>query len=153
MKIVSNEPVIQKALLSPPNPADRGAHGKFDEMLNEAMDPSLTKNSGPESMPAAGGMASVRLDPPCRPLQPQLGDRVEGFLDVIEGYRQQLANPHRTLRDIHPWVRKMETEMEKLKPSLQSLSEADGMREILDQTLITASVEIHKFHRGDYVPQ
>ena len=117
------------------------------------MDQSLSTSSGPEGMSAAGGMASVCLEAPCLSPRPQLGDRVEGFLDVLEGYRQQLADPHRTLRDIQPWVRKMETEVEKLKPSLQSLSEADGMRAILDQTLITATVEIHKFNRGDYVPQ
>jgi len=45
----------------------------------------------------------------------------------------------------------METEKETLAPVLNSLPPEDGLKDILNQALITSSLEVIKFNRGDYV--
>jgi len=45
----------------------------------------------------------------------------------------------------------METEQEALAPVLNSLPPGDGLKDILNDALVTSSLEVIKFNRGDYV--
>ncbi len=42
-------------------------------------------------------------------------------------------------------------EKDQLSEKLDSISNEDGLKDILNQTLITASLEVIKFNRGDYI--
>jgi hypothetical protein len=78
--------------------------------------------------------------------------RLEGFLDLLEGYCQKLSNPRVGLRGLEASLQRLEEGREALSASLGLLAEDDGLRDVLNQTLVTAEIEIMKFRRGDYLP-
>jgi hypothetical protein len=55
------------------------------------------------------------------------------------------------LKDIHPTISAIENENQHLKPMLNSMIDGDELKQILNQTLITTSVEVIKFNKGDYI--
>ncbi|UCF93760.1 MAG: hypothetical protein JSW39_06275, partial [Desulfobacterales bacterium] len=78
-------------------------------------------------------------------------DRVENFLNLLDEYCQMLGDPRKTLKDIQPLVASMTRAKEDLTPLLHTLPDGHGIKDILNQTLVTASLEIIKFNRGDYI--
>jgi hypothetical protein len=76
---------------------------------------------------------------------------IEDMINLLDRYREKLADPRTTLKQIDPVIRKMTQEMENLAPVLDSLPAGEGLRKILNQTLVAASLEISKFYRGDYI--
>jgi hypothetical protein len=78
-------------------------------------------------------------------------DRIENVLDLLDAYRSKLADPNATLKDIHPFVKSLETANEQLKPVLESIVEGDQLKQILNQTLVTTSLEVFKYYQGDYI--
>ena len=78
-------------------------------------------------------------------------DRIENMLDMLDTYRSKLMDPDATLKDIHPLVKSLEAANEQLKPVLKSIAEGDQLNQILNQTLVTTSLEVFKFHQGDYI--
>lgn len=78
-------------------------------------------------------------------------NNIEDMINLLDQYRDKLANPHITLKQIDPVIMEMSREMEKLAPVLDSLPAEDGLRNILNQTMVTISLEISKFYRGDYI--
>ena len=78
-------------------------------------------------------------------------DAVERFLVLLDEYRHKLANPQVTLKEIYLLVNEMDAEKENLIQALNSLHDGDRLKDILNQTLITSSLEIIRFNRGDYL--
>ena len=78
-------------------------------------------------------------------------DRAERLLDTLDEYQQKLASPKFTLRDISPLISKMAEGNENLVSAVNSLSDGVELKKVLNQLIITSSVEIIKFNRGDYV--
>jgi hypothetical protein len=78
-------------------------------------------------------------------------ERTERLLDILDEYQKKLASPEFTLRDIAPLIDEMAVGNEHLASAANSLNEADEFKNILNQVIITSSVEIIKFNRGDYV--
>ncbi|MGD8523225.1 MAG: hypothetical protein PVF56_18910 [Desulfobacterales bacterium] len=76
---------------------------------------------------------------------------IESVLDMLDMYRSKLADPSATLREIDPIVKSLETANEQLKPVLKSIAEGDQLKQILNQTLVTTSLEVFKFYQGDYI--
>ena len=78
-------------------------------------------------------------------------NRAGGLLDLLAEYSSKLNDPACSLRDLHPIVLRLEDEKDRLVPALETLSDHDGSRDLLNRLLITTSVEIIKFNRGDYL--
>ena len=154
MKICSNDAIIKQACAGSVNKADAGTGGKFGEILNETMDKSQMNDPEIRNVSTIGGMTPMTLDrlhP--RTQQPPLVNRVDALLNTLDAYQRKLSDRQYSLKDIYPLVQEIETEKESLMPDLGSLSEKDGLKDILDQTLIAASLEVVKFNRGDYIAQ
>jgi exonuclease VII small subunit len=77
-------------------------------------------------------------------------DRIENLIGMLDQYRHKLADPAITLKNIDPIIRKIDQETENLAPVLDSLPEGEKLKNIINQTLVTASLEVAKFNRGDY---
>ncbi|MCK5418368.1 MAG: hypothetical protein KAI93_07680, partial [Desulfobacterales bacterium] len=75
----------------------------------------------------------------------------ENLLNLLENYRQQLENPNVTLRTLEPVMNTIAKEKDQLSAVLDSMPNEDRLKDILNQTLITASLEVIKFNRGDYI--
>jgi len=114
-----------------------------------------------EKLAAAPGAAASGISlGPVAPTQIQsvaeapanrLAGRVERYLDLLDDYRRQLADPRVSLKGLDATVNEMEAGKDALAPALGSLPEGDGIKDILNRTLVTASLEIIKFRRGDYL--
>jgi hypothetical protein len=78
-------------------------------------------------------------------------ERVDLLLDLLDEYRDQLADPNVTLRHIEPLLNTIAQEREHLSGILDRLPNEDGLKDIVHRTLITASLEVVKFNRGDYI--
>ncbi len=77
--------------------------------------------------------------------------QVEDFLDTLENYQQKLMDPDTSLKELSPLVEQIQSEGENLADALEGLQADDGMRDILSQLLITSSLEMIRFNRGDYI--
>ena len=151
MKIGSSDEIIKQAGFDMSKKVDAETGPKFGEILNSAMDRSLTSESEAFSTHAASGTPSLGINPITRVARPLPVDRVDALVDLMDEYQQQLGDSRFSLKDMDPLVRKMETETEKLMTDARSLDETDDLKAILDQALITASFEIARFNRGDYI--
>jgi len=78
-------------------------------------------------------------------------ERIENVLDLLDEYGRRLADPNTTLKEIHPLVSSLETQSEHLKPVLNSMADDDQLKQILNETLVTSSLEIFKYNKGDYL--
>ena len=131
-------------------PTQAGVPGPcgFGDILKEKLAPAPGANASGIglSLVAPTQIQSVAEAPANR-----LAGRVEHYLDLLDDYRRQLADPRVSLKGLDATVREMESGKDALAPALGSLSEDDGIKDILNRTLVTASLEIIKFRRGDYL--
>ena len=78
-------------------------------------------------------------------------DRTENLIGLLDQYRHKLADPSATLKQIDPIVREIDQEAEILTLVLDTLPDNEGIKRIINETLVTASTEVTKFYRGDYI--
>ena len=76
---------------------------------------------------------------------------MEDLLGLLDDFRQNLSDPRINLRQIDPIIQEMDKLKETLEPVLDSLPDDEKLKDIVNQTLVTASLEITKFYRGDYI--
>ena len=79
-------------------------------------------------------------------------DRIENMIDLLDQYRHKLADPQMNLKQIDPIINDIARENDSLATLADSLPAADELKAILERTMVTASLEVTKFYRGDYLP-
>lgn len=148
MKIQGNGDLLGRVRVEQPVSPAAPAPNKFGEILRD----SLNQAAASDSATASGGAVSVRFRPadpvPAGPVM----SRLEGFLDLMDEYRSQLADPRVNLKGLEPVVRSLEQGRGALAPLFASLPEGDDLKDILNQALVTTEIEIMRFRRGDYLP-
>ena len=151
MKIYGNEftptPASQRY---GPDPARADAKD-FGTVLREAVGrPSQT---APETQvsPAAPCATVTGCQPTFRPDTGLVMERVGELLDTLDVYRQKLADARYTVRDMYPDIERFSRQSRDLMPVLDTLSESDGLKDVVNQTVMTATLEAIRFYRGDYV--
>lgn len=92
---------------------------------------------------------AIHIQPPAS--RDAVISRVSQFIDVMEEYSLKLSSPQISLKEIAPLVERMEAETHNMRLLSEALPSGDGIKAILDESLIRSSVEIIKFNRGDYV--
>jgi hypothetical protein len=123
--------------------------GGFGEILKQALGEGAFATA--ESGAVAPPPAALAIRPVDSPPAAEAAGRVERLLDLLDRYRQNLVDPRVDLKALDGAVGDVEKGMDALKPALGSLPANDGLREIVNRALVTASVEIVKFRRGDYL--
>ncbi|TSA55613.1 MAG: hypothetical protein D4R45_02040 [Planctomycetaceae bacterium] len=78
-------------------------------------------------------------------------EHVESFMNVLEDYQKQLENPAVNLKELAPFVNRLEKEVEKIMPFMNSLPDNDELKNVLNKAVIASTVEVIKFNRGDYI--
>lgn len=78
-------------------------------------------------------------------------DRAESSLDLIDRYREGLANPNTSLKDLNSIVQTMDSESDELNSLAAGLSDGDELKSVAKQLATTMKVEVMKFNRGDYL--
>lgn len=123
---------------------------KFGQILDEAIKNPSKIEAGAQRSPIVNCIPEIRLDPFSVSKNSAIIQGTERLLDTLDEYRQKLDNPEIRLREMNPLIDKIDKQTERLTTELDSLPEGDGLREILNQALITSSLEVVKFNRGDY---
>jgi hypothetical protein len=151
MEIHSNERILRSSYPEEIKKNKEPADKKFDAVLQESIEHSCDARSGPQGPSMINNISEIRLNAFSPNEKMRIMDRVEKFLDILDEYHQKLGDPQFTLKDIYPLIDNMAAENEGLISSLNYLTDGDKLKEILNRTLITSSIEIIKFNRGDYL--
>jgi hypothetical protein len=148
MKIQGNGDLLGRVRIEQPATPTAPAPGGFGEILKNSLNPASASGCAT----ASGGAVSVQLRPADPATSSSVMERLEGFLDLMEEYRGKLADPRVSLKGLDPVVRSLERGRDALSPLLGMLPEGDGLKDILNQALVTTEIEIMRFRRGDYLP-
>ncbi len=151
MKIDNNEQITKTLFPGSHTPASSSGDGRFGAILKETVENTQKSSSAAQQTQFVSPPVGIQLDPTAWVDRKDSVGQVENLLDLLDRYRRQLADSRVSLKQLDPLVREMSAEKLKLAPVLDKLPADDGLKGILKQALITTSVEIARFYRGDYV--
>jgi len=150
MKIIPYETVINtESQKAGTKPATGGS--EFHDILQQVSDTTSQSVTGVASSPPVQEASMVPFESISHISAGQDIDRVEDFLQTLEAFQRNMEDPGSTLRDCYPFVSDMERATSGIMPLLDSLSDGDGLKDILNRAVVTATVESIKFNRGDYL--
>ncbi len=150
MKIIPDNEILKT--VSPDHSGKKSTPG--DDIFKDVLDNSLKKTfkndfeSNRMPLPGISGIQFNTISPNDKA---PLIDCVEKLINTLDEYHRKLGDPQRTLRDINPLIKNMETENKNLESIYNTLPDGHGMKDILNQALVTSSMEVIKFNRGDYI--
>ncbi len=150
MKIDGNNEIARSAFADKTSSKEAAQDAEFKDILKstvERVTPLPAENQAPPLNPVSA-IRSPALTPEARHTTIE---RVDILLNLLDHYRNQLANPQVTLRSIEPVVNTIAKEKEQLSAVLDVLPQHDALKDIVNRTLITASLEVIKYNRGDYI--
>jgi hypothetical protein len=151
MKIHNNDQIVKNLYPETKTAAQPPAEKEFGSILKESVENVKKENVGPRPTTFISPMSGVQMIPSSKFDQQFTLDRIENLIGLLDQYRHKLADPGITLKNIDPIIREIDQETENLAPVLDSLPEDEDLKNIVNQTLVTASLEVSKFYRGDYI--
>jgi len=151
MKIDNNEQIM-KSLYPQETAKSRPAGEKdFGTILNETVKKAPKTDAAPRQTAFINPQAGVRLTTPGSPDPRFSVERIENMIDLLDQYRYKLADSRINLKQIDSIIGKIARENDSLATLADSLPD-DEIKNILNRTRVTASLEVTKFYRGDYLP-
>jgi len=151
MKIDNNDQIV-KGLFPAETTKSRAAGGEeFGKILKETIEETPKQDARPSQTAFVNPLAGVRLTSQDSPNPKFAVDRIENMLDLLDRYRHQLADPQQSLKQMDAIIRDIARENDSLASLADSLPD-NAIKRILNQTRVTASLEVTKFYRGDYLP-
>jgi hypothetical protein len=123
----------------------------FDELLEKAMMPQSAQPATSSALSSLQSISPLNFAIPTGMPNSEQVQHVDKLLNIMESYQAAMADPRASLKDAYPLVQMMEKKTAELLPVLESLPAGDKLKDILNQALITSTVETIKFNRGDYV--
>ncbi len=151
MKIQSNEHILQTCQHQPKANAQPKIEDKFGAIFKEAVENTSAATVAPKQTKFVTPLKGLQPTSPAQLDHSFTSRSIEEMLDLLDQYCDKLANPQMTLKQIDPFITEMNRGMETLAPMLDDLPAGDHLRDILNQTMVTMSLEISKFYRGDYI--
>ena len=151
MKILNNDSVLnplQHESKIKSQPSDPKA---FGNILNETLEKTNATASAPMPTTYIRPLPGIQPADVEMPNQQVAINGIEEMINILERYREKLADPGINLKKMDPVIQDMTREMENLAPVLDSLPDDGKLKDILNRTLVTASLELSKFYRGDYL--
>lgn len=129
--------------------AGKTEKGEFDRILKNELDETAS-NVAKTSPPLIDTLSNIGPDSVFQPDRIAALEGTGKILDMLDVYRAKLADPAATPREIKPLIDEMEIEQKSLASVVETLPKTDGLRDILNRTLIDLSLETIRFNRGDY---
>jgi hypothetical protein len=123
----------------------------FGNILKQKIENSTAVNGGIQSTALTSTVHPAQLKAMASQDITATVERIESFLKLLDEYCGKLGDSRVSLKDIYPVISEIDKQKESLIPLLDSLSDVDELRHILNQTLITASLEVIKFNKGEYI--
>ena len=151
MKVPNNEQVLKAVQYEKKTKAQPSAGKAFDTIFKETVENKNTTAVAPLQTTFVTPLTGFQPASSVPPNGQFTAHEIEGLINLLDRYRDKLADPRISLKQLDPYIMEMNREMETLTPVLDSLPADDGLRTILNQTMVTISLEISKFYRGDYI--
>ena len=151
MKIHNNDQIFKNLYPETKTATQPPAEKEFGNILKESVENVKKENTGSRPTSFVSPLSGVQMIRTSKFDKQFAIDRTENLIGLLDQYRHKLADPGTTLKNIDPIVRKIDQETENLAPVLDSLPEDEDLKNIVNQTLVTASLEVSKFYRGDYI--
>jgi len=151
MKIHPDDEILKDAYREKIKKNEKPLDKKFGAILKESIENSSKVDLEDHKVPMVNNVAEIQFNTFLPGEKIPIVDRVLRLLGLLDEYHRKLADPQVTLKNIYPLINQMELEKENLIPVLNSLPDGDRLKDILNQTLITSSLEIIRFNRGDYL--
>ena len=151
MKINGSDEIIKNSFAEKTIRREQDQKDDFKNILKASVERSASHSGKIESPSLANPVSAIRFHPLSPENKSITVERVDNLLNLLDNYRDQLADPQVTLRNIEPVINMIEKEKEQLSSVLDSLTNEDGLKDIVNRTLITASLEVIKYNRGDYI--
>ena len=151
MKINGNDEIIKNSFAEKTIQQEQDQKDDFKNVLKASVERTAQHPGKIKSSPLANPVSAIQFHPLSPENKGVTVERVDNLLNLLDNYREQLADPQVTLRSIEPVINMIAKEKEQLSSVLESLSNEDGLKDIVNRTLITASLEVVKYNRGDYI--
>lgn len=151
MKILNTEQVLKSFQRESKNNIQTPADKKFDVILKDTVKNTATPSTVPLQTTFIKPTPVLQPAPIVPSDQINAADRIEDIINILDGYREKLADPRITMKQLDPDIKEMTRGMENLAHVLESHPVDEKLRNILNQTMVTISLEISKFYRGDYI--
>ncbi len=151
MKIAKADDLVKAVAPDKMQSRPPATQADFGDVLKQTMQTAGSAQDAVQSSTGIEPLLPVQLQRIAAIDKKTIVKGIENVLDLLDDYRSKLADPNIVLKDIHPLISAIEHENKYLKPLLNSLSEGDELKPILNQTLVTTSLEVIKFNKGDYI--
>ncbi len=150
---ITREDAVKNTMTQKPSRDNSKSSGAFDAILHGAMeDKKAVQGTQTQKMSALNGSPIIdtatflSVDN-----KPHIVEGAERMLDILDEFQTKLADTRVSLDDLSPVIKRMNQEKDLLLPFVDSLPDTDPLKDILNRALITCSVEVGKFERGDYL--
>ena len=121
--------------------------GLFAQCLNEALTGQRQESM---AQAATGTVSSSRLSGVTSATQAPV-KMVENALSHLDAFKDALARPDQSLKNLAPLVKGLETDSLRLTDLAKKLPQDSPVRSLVQETATLAYMEAFKFNRGDYV--
>ena len=151
MKILNTEQVLKSFQHESRNNIQPSAGKKFDAILKDTVKNTATAGTATLQTTFINPTPGLQPAPSAPTDQNYSADSIEDMINLLDRYRDKLADPRVTLKQLDPDIKEMTRGLENLAHVLESHPVDEGLRNILNRTMVTISLEISKFYRGDYI--
>jgi hypothetical protein len=151
MKIDNHDQIVKSLHPEETTRSRPAGDNEFGKILKETIEETPKQDAGPRQTAFVNPLASVRLTPQESPDPKFAIDRIENMIDLLDRYRHQLADPQLNLKQMDAIIHDIARENDTLASLADSLPDEE-IKRILNHTMVTASLEVTKFYRGDYLP-
>ncbi len=151
MKILNNEQVLKTLQHESKTKTQHTACKEFGTILRETAEKTKPVALAPLQTTFINPLPGLQPASSSASDHPFVANRIEDMINILDGYREKLADPRITMKQLDPDIKEMTRGMENLAHVLESHPADEGLRNILNRTIVTISLEIGKFYRGDYI--
>ena len=151
MKIHGNDEIIKNSYADKTAQKEQARKADFKDILKASVERTTHHSAKIQRPPLINPVSAIRFHPLSSEDKSTTVEHVDNLLNLLDNYRKQLADPQVTLRSIEPVMNTIVKEKEQMSSVLDSLTNEDGLKDIVNRTLITASLEVIKYYRGDYI--
>lgn len=152
MKIDGNNDIGRSVFTDKATPKEATSDCEFKDILKASVQRSQQTQAPVQTPTHANPSGAIRFVPRSPGVEDTTVERLDNLLNLLEQYRDQLADPKVSLRQIEPLLNMIAKEKEQLSAALNTMPDEDDLKDIVHRTLITTSLEVIKFNRGDYIP-
>ena len=150
MEVHSNYEILKAGYAKKSDKSQAPVNKEFGAILDETIAETSQTDTGTRKTAMVERLSAIQFDSSPSLNENPILEQTEKLLNTLDNYREKLQNPEVSLEDISPLVSEMQTEKEGLTSALNSLPDGDGLKDILNEAMITSSLEAAKFNRGDY---